>query len=157
MPYYLYHYAYFLENFEKPIVKEHDEDKQLKLKEMISPFVLRRNKRDVLTELPDKIEQTLYLRFNEEEEKLYLGNLVQVNKSLQEKLDIHQLGRIDILAMLTRLRQLCQDSRLLYETVEEPSSKLNGCMELIHSLKENHKKILLFSSFTSPFCPDPSA
>ena len=149
MPYYLYHYAYFLENFEKPIVKEHDEDKQLKLKEMISPFVLRRNKKDVLTELPDKIEQTLYLRFNEEEEKLYLGNLVQVNKSLQEKLDIHQLGRIDILAMLTRLRQLCQDSRLLYETVEEPSSKLKGCMELIHSLKENHKKILLFSSFTS--------
>lgn len=149
MPHYLYHYAYFLDNFERPIVKEHDEDKQAKLKEMIAPFVLRRNKKDVLKELPDKIEQTLYLRFNEEEEKLYLANLVRVNKSLQEKLDMNQLGRIDILAMLTRLRQLCQDSRLLYETIEEPSSKMKGCMELIHSLAENHKKILLFSSFTS--------
>lgn len=149
MPHYLYHYAYFLEHFERPIVKEHDEEKQEKLKQMISPFVLRRNKKDVLTELPDKIEQTLYLRFNDEEEKLYLGNLVQVNKSLQEKLNMNQLGRIDILAMLTRLRQLCQDPRLLYEDVEEPSSKLKGCMELIHSLKENNKKILLFSSFTS--------
>ena len=149
MPHYLYHYAYFLDNFERPIVKEHDEDKQEKLKQMISPFVLRRNKKDVLKELPDKIEQTLYLRFNEDEEKLYLANLVQVNKSLQEKLNMNQLGRIDILAMLTRLRQLCQDSRLLYDITEEPSSKLKGCMELIHSLEENHKKILLFSSFTS--------
>ena len=149
MPHYLYHYTYFLDNFERPIVKEHDEDKQEKLKQMISPFVLRRNKKAVLKELPDKIEQTLYLRFNEDEEKLYLANLVQVNKSLQEKLNMNQLGRIDILAMLTRLRQLCQDSRLLYDITEEPSSKLKGCMELIHSLEENHKKILLFSSFTS--------
>ena len=51
--------------------------------------------------------------------------------------------------MLTRLRQLCQDSRLLYPEFQGPSSKLKGCMELIHSLKDNHKKILLFSSFTS--------
>lgn len=149
MPHYLYHYAYFLEHFERPIVKDHNEDQQEKLKQMISPFVLRRNKKDVLKELPDKIEQTLYLRFNEEEEKLYLGNLVQVNKSLQEKLNMNQLGRMDILAMLTKLRQLCQDSRLLYDTIEEPSSKLKGCMELIRSLTENNKKILLFSSFTS--------
>lgn len=149
MPYYLYHYHYFLEQFERPIVKEHDEQKQERLKQMITPFVLRRNKKDVLTELPEKIEQTIYMRFNEEEEKLYLANLVQVNKSLQEKLQVQRLGRIDILAMLTRLRQLCQDSRLLYQDIQEPSSKLKGCMELIHSLKDNHKKILLFSSFTS--------
>ena len=149
MPYYLYHYAYFLEQFERPIVKEHDEQKQERLKQMITPFVLRRNKKDVLTELPEKIEQTMYMRFNEEEEKLYLANLVQVNKSLQQKLEVKQLGRIDILAMLTRLRQLCQDPRLLYSDLIEPSSKLKGCMELIHSLESNHKKILLFSSFTS--------
>ena len=149
MPRYLYNYSYFLENFEKPIVKDQDLDKQEKLKQMITPFVLRRNKKDVLTELPPKIEQTLYLQFSEEEEKLYLANLASVNKSLQEKLKIQQLGRIDILAMLTRLRQLCQDPRLLYDTYEEPSSKLKGCMELIHSLKDNNKKILLFCSFTS--------
>jgi len=149
MPHYLYHYSYFLEHYERPIVKDHDKDKQERLRHMISPFVLRRNKKDVLKELPDKIEQTLYLRFNEEEEKLYLANLAQVNQSLKKKLDLHELGKIDVLAMLTRLRQLCQDSRLLYEMTDEPSSKMKGCMELIHSLQENHKKILLFSSFTS--------
>ena len=116
---------------------------------MISPFILRRNKKDVLKELPEKIEKTMYYQFNEEEEKLYLSSLVQVNKQLQEKLNLHQLGRIDVLAMLTRLRQLCQDPRLIYDNIHEPSSKLKGCMELIHSLKDNHNKILLFSSFTS--------
>ena len=149
MPHYLYHYSYFLEHFERPIVKDHDEDKQAQLKKMISPFILRRNKKDVLKELPEKIEKTMYYQFNEEEEKLYLSSLVQVNKQLQEKLNLHQLGRIDVLAMLTRLRQLCQDPRLIYDNIHEPSSKLKGCMELIHSLKDNHNKILLFSSFTS--------
>lgn len=149
MPHYLYHYSYFLENFEKDIVINHNVKKQEKLKQMITPFVLRRNKKDVLKELPEKIEQTLFMRFNEEEEKTYYAHLVQVNKSLQEKLKINQLGKIDILAMLTKLRQICQDPRLLYDTYDTPSSKLKGCMELIHSLKENNKKILLFSSFTS--------
>ena len=149
MPHYLYNYSYFLEQYEKPIVKDHDEEKQKQLKQMISPFILRRNKHDVLKELPDKIEKTMYYRFNEEEEKIYLSSLVQINKSLQQKLNMHQLGRIDVLAMLTRLRQICQEPRLLYEDIEEPSSKLKGCMELIHSLKDNGHKILLFSSFTS--------
>ena len=149
MPRYLYHYSHFLEYFERPIVKEQDEEKKNQFKQMITPFILRRNKKEVLKELPDKIEQNIYMRFDEEEEKLYLASLVQVNKSLQEKLNINQLGRIDILAMLTRLRQLCQDSRLLYDDRQAPSSKLLGCMELIHSLKDNGKKILLFSSFTS--------
>ncbi|MCD7949109.1 MAG: SNF2-related protein [Erysipelotrichaceae bacterium] len=149
MPYYLYNYHYFMNNFEKPIVNSQDEEKQSQLKNMISPFVLRRNKKDVLAQLPEKIEQTLYLQFNEEEEKLYLASLVQANQSLREKLNMQHLGQIEILALLTRLRQLCQDPRLLYEDIDEPSSKMKGCMELIHSLENSHKKILLFSSFTS--------
>ncbi|MCD7893302.1 MAG: DEAD/DEAH box helicase [Erysipelotrichaceae bacterium] len=149
MPYYLYNYHYFMNNYEKPIINEHDEEKQSQLKNMISPFVLRRNKTDVLKELPEKIEQTLYLQFNEEEEKLYLASLVQANQSLHEKLNMPHVGQVEILALLTRLRQLCQDPRLLYEDIDEPSSKMKGCMELIHSLENSHKKILLFSSFTS--------
>lgn len=149
MPGYLYNYHRFVDLFEKPIVKDKDEEKQAKLKHMISPFVLRRNKKEVLTELPDKIEQTLYMTFSEEEEKMYLANLIQVNKSLQEKYDLNQLGKIDILAMLTRLRQICQDPRLVDDDIKEPSSKIKGCMELIHTLKNNKKKVLLFSSFTS--------
>lgn len=149
MPHYLYNYSYFLENFEKPIVKDEDEDKQNELRAKIAPFILRRNKKDVLKELPEKIERTMYYSFSEEEEKLYLSLLVSMNKSLQEKLKIKQLGKVDVLAMLTKLRQVCQDPRILYEDFLEPSSKLKGCMELIHSLRNNNQKILLFSSFTS--------
>lgn len=149
MPQYLYHYTYFLEHFERPIVKDSNEEKQQQLKQMIAPFILRRNKRDVLKELPDKIEKTMYFQFDEEEERIYLSHLVQINKKLQDKLDLHQLGKIDVLAMLTRLRQICQDARLIDEQRQDISSKLKGCMDLIHSLNNNHQKILLFSSFTS--------
>ena len=58
-----------------------------------------------MTELPEKIEKTLSIEFNEEENKLYLANLIQVNKELQEQLNYDNVDRIAILAMLTRLRQ----------------------------------------------------
>ncbi len=60
-----------------------------------------------MTELPEKIEKTLSIEFNEEENKLYLANLIQVNKELQEQLNYDNVDRIAILAMLTRLRQIC--------------------------------------------------
>lgn len=149
MPNYLYNYHYFSEHFERPIVKEQDEKAQQKLKQLVEPFILRRNKKDVLQELPDKIEQTLSIQFSEWEEKLYLANLMQVSKTLQEQLKVEKPDRMLVLAMLTRLRQICCEPRLLYENVEVPSSKLQACLELIHNLQENHQKVLIFSSFTS--------
>lgn len=149
MPDYLYPYAYFMQEYEKPIVKEHDEEKQSKLKKLVEPFILRRNKKDVLQELPDKVEHTLSIAFDEEEEKLYLANLMQVSKELQEKLHTGAMDQIQILAMLTRLRQICCEPRLLYENVATPSSKLKACMELCLSLRESGQRVLLFSSFTT--------
>lgn len=149
MPDYLYPYSFFLQEYEKPIVKDHDEEKQMKLKKLVEPFILRRNKKDVLKELPDKVEHTLSIAFSEEEEKLYLANLMQVSKELQEKLKTGSMDKIQMLAMLTRLRQICCEPRLLYENVTTPSSKLKACMELCMSLRESGQKVLLFSSFTT--------
>ena len=149
MPGYLFSYAHFARQYERPIVKEKDEQMQLELKKLISPFILRRRKQEVLKELPDKIETTLPIEFNEEEKKLYLANLSQVNVELQAKLGMEEVNAIVILAMLTRLRQICCEPRVLYEDVKGQSSKLEACMELIIRLRENGKKILLFSSFTS--------
>jgi SNF2 family DNA or RNA helicase len=149
MPKYLYNYHYFSQQYEKPIVKFNDETKQARLQNMISPFLLRRNKSVVLKELPPKIEKTLTFTFNEEEKKLYYANMIQVHKELATKYNVESNKRFEILAMLTRLRQLCLDPRLVYEDIEEPSSKIKGCIELLHSLKDNNKKVLLFSSFTS--------
>lgn len=149
MPNYLFNYHYFQSHYENDIVKNHDEKKQNKLKKLVSPFILRRIKKDVLSELPDKIENNYLIDFSEEENKIYLANLAQVNDELHQMAKMENTDKIAILAMLTKLRQLCCEPRLLYENVEEPSSKLKACMELIHTLKENNQKLLLFSSFTS--------
>ncbi len=149
MPGYLYSYHYFLNNFEKPIVKENDQNAQTQLKRLVEPFILRRNKQEVLKELPDKIENTYMMNFSEDEQKLYLANLSQINQSLQEMLNVEAPDRIQVLAMLTRLRQICCEPRMVYENIHHASSKLRGCMELIEALARSKKKILLFSSFTS--------
>ena len=149
MPGYLYNYNYFHSYFEAPIVKEKDELKQLELKKLISPFILRRTKNEVLTELPDKIENTIPITFREEEQKLYLANLAKINAELQTKLDIDKADHIAILAMLTKLRQICCEPRIAFEGIDKPSSKMQACMDLIRNLKQNRKKVLVFSTFTS--------
>ncbi len=149
MPNYLFNYHYFQTTYETPIVKNKDEEKQAKLKKLVSPFILRRNKQDVLTELPEKIEKTLIIEFNQEEEKIYLANLMQVNKELQEKVQAEKVDRIMVLAMLTRLRQICCEPRLIYDNITSISSKLAGCLDLIRNFQGNNQKVLLFSSFTS--------
>ena len=102
-----------------------------------------------MTELPEKIEKTLSIEFNEEENKLYLANLIQVNKELQEQLNYDNIDRIAILAMLTRLRQICCEPRIIYDNISNISSKLSGCLDLIRNFLGNNQKVLLFSSFTS--------
>lgn len=149
MPDYLYNYHYFQTHYEKGIVRENDLEKSRKLKRLIEPFVLRRTKKEVLSELPDKIENTLVLDFSEEEKRLYLANLSQVNQKLRSAVNMEQVDKIAILAMLTRLRQICAEPRVVYENISALSSKLEGCMELLESLRASGKKTLLFSSFTS--------
>lgn len=149
MPGYLFTYNYFRSHFETAIINNDDNRIKERLKNMISPFILRRNKKDVLTELPDKQEHTIVIDFTDEERKIYVANLIQVNQQLQQELKSEKFDKIAVLAMITKLRLICGDRRLVYSNVTEPSSKINGCIELIQTLKENNKKALLFSSFTS--------
>ena len=149
MPDYLFNYHYFQAHYESEIVKNHNEEVQQKLKKLVAPFVLRRNKKEVLRELPDKIEQNYIIDFSEEENKLYVAHLAQVNRELSQMVNMKSTDKITILAMLTKLRQLCCEPRLVFENIHEPSSKLKACIHLIQTLKENKQKVLLFSSFTS--------
>lgn len=149
MPDYLFNYHYFQAHYESEIVKNHNEEVQQKLKKLVAPFILRRNKKEVLRELPDKIEQNYIIDFSEEENKLYVAHLAQVNRELSQMVNMQNTDKITILAMLTKLRQLCCEPRLVFENIHEPSSKLKACIHLIQTLKENKQKVLLFSSFTS--------
>ena len=147
MPGYLHGYTYFKKNYETPIVKNGDEEAAKSLRRLTSPFILRRIKSDVLTELPDKTETVLYAEFQGEQHKLYAANVAQIRgelEGLNENTD-----KIKILAMLTRLRQLCCDPSLVYEDYTSGSAKLEQCVELVKSCVEAGHKILLFSQFTT--------
>lgn len=148
LPGYLYTHAYFSSIFEKAIVKDRDEQMTKRLQALVRPFLLRRSKQEVLNELPDKEEHTLFFEFEKKERALYLANAANIRMQITDEHE-QRTNTIKVLALITRLRQLCQDARLVYENVDTASSKLKGCMELIHRCMRSNKKMLLFSSFTS--------
>lgn len=153
MPGYLFKYRKFKEMFETPIVKENDETSLEQLKKMIEPFILRRIKKEVLTELPDKTVSVLYNEMQEEQQKVYLSYLARAKKEVADEIMINgfENSQIKILALLMRLRQICCHPNLFLQDYNGESSKLNQCIELITDTVESGHKILLFSGYTSMF------
>lgn len=145
---YLFGYSHFKKTFETPIVSKNDTNSVKALQKLVSPFILRRLKKEVLTELPDKTETILYAQMESEQSKLYSANVAQIKSQLKNNTDDGK-GRIEILAMLTRLRQICCDPSLVYENYKGESTKLQQCLELVESCVCSGHKVLLFSQFTS--------
>ena len=148
MPDFLFGYTYFKKNFENPIVGKSDKNVTAALQKLISPFILRRMKKEVLTELPDKTETIMYSSMEAEQSKVYSANVADIRKSIQRGFS-QQTDRIKILAMLTRLRQICCDPSLVYDNYTGSSAKLEQCLELVTNCINAGHKILLFSQFTS--------
>ena len=133
-------------------IKDVEEDnlKQLStLNKQIKPFILRRKKKDVVKELPDKIENTIYIDLNKEQKKLYVAQLEKTKKELDEIIaeEGFKKGNFKILQLLGRLRQLCIDPRIIYENYEGGSSKIVELIPLVKGIIENGHKILLFTSY----------
>lgn len=146
MPGYLFGYTYFSKTYEKNIVRKNDEAAVKSLQKLTAPFILRRIKKEVLKELPEKTETVLKAEMGKEQSGIYSANVLQVKQSSAFGKDG---SKIEILAMLTRLRQLCCDPSLVYENYSGGSAKLELCMELVESCIESGHKLLLFSQFTS--------
>jgi len=153
MPGYLFTYKKFKNNYEIPIAREHDEEVLKKLKMLIEPFVLRRTKKEVLKELPDKTTIVLNNEMQEEQEKIYLSYLASARDELEEEIEDKgfEQSRIKILALLTRLRQICCHPSLFISNYKDGSGKLNQCIELVKDGIQSGHKILLFSGYTSMF------
>ncbi len=150
MPGYLFNYKRFKENIEIPIVQDFDGDEMEHLRKMIAPFVLRRLKKDVLKDLPDKIEENIVTQMNKEQSDLYKAHLQRIKMLVGSKNDDElKQDRIAILAELTRLRQLCCDPGLVYDNYDGGSAKADLAVEMIRSAAESGHKVLLFSQFTS--------
>lgn len=153
LPGYLLSYAKFKKQYENPIIKDKDEKLFARVHQLVAPFILRRLKKDVLTELPDKVESVVYCELDKAQRKLYEATLISMNKELQAELGEGNEGqsRMKMLAMLTRLRQLCCHPALYLENYKDESAKLNLCLELIQECKDSGHRMLLFSQFTSMF------
>ncbi len=153
MPGYLFGYKKFKTEYETPIVKDNNQKAMKKLKMLIEPFVLRRTKKQVLTELPEKTITVLNNQMKEEQEKIYLNYLAQAKQEVAETINMRgfEKSHIQVLAALTRLRQICCHPSLFIKDYKEGSSKLEQCIEIVKDATEAGHKILLFSGYTSMF------
>ncbi len=150
MPGFLHSYQRFREEMEIPIVINHEEEKMERLQRMIRPFILRRLKADVLKDLPEKLEENLFTKLEGEQLSLYDAHANRLKQVLNKTSDSEfKSSKIQILAELTRLRQLCCDPALLFEDYKGESAKSDMCMELIENAVHGGHKVLLFSQFTT--------
>ena len=141
MPGYLYNVSKFNAIFIK------DESHIENLKMMIRPFILRRTKKQVIKELPDKIEKQFLVELNKDQRKIYGVYVEEVQKKLKDKKDIKD--KITVLSYLTKLRQLCLDPSVIIDDYKGKSAKTEACLEIIEEYVEQNNKILIFSQFTS--------
>lgn len=153
MPGYLFQYKKFKTLFEAPIIKYDDTTSMNKLKMLIEPFILRRTKKQVLTELPDKTITILKNKMDEEQEKIYMTYLLKAKQEIESEIKVNgvEKSQMKILACLTRLRQICCHPSLFLSDYEGESSKLSQCMEIIEDAVDAGHKILLFSGYTTMF------
>lgn len=151
MPYYLLTYSRFTKQYEKQILKFQDEKALQSLNKRIRPFVMRRMKKDVLKELPEKVETKYVTELTAEQKKLYLSYLETYRGEFGDDFDNGQLShsKFQILAALTRLRQICCHPGTFIENYDGESGKLELFLHLLQDLIANGHRILVFSQFTS--------
>lgn len=149
MPGLLGSYERFRERFERPIVEDEDSAVATRLRDALRPFILRRSKQDVAADLPDKIEQVVRTHMGLEQRRLYDAQVQEVRNQVSQSKDAFGQNRFQILTLLTRLRQICCDPRLLYEGYDEGSAKTETIMTLVERVVDAGEKTLLFSQFTS--------
>lgn len=149
MPGLLGPYARFKERYESPITSG-DAECAKRLSAKVGPFILRRLKKDVLTDLPDKLESVVHAKLTGEQRMLYDAHEQKLRQSIASEGDAEfSQGKIAVLAELTKLRQICCDPRLLYSNYNAQSAKLETLCELVQTAVDNGEKVLVFSQFTS--------
>jgi SNF2 family DNA or RNA helicase len=137
----------FQKRFAKPIERDHDPHARQALRALIRPFLLRRTKAAVLSELPPRIEQTMSVEMTDAERAFYEA-LRQQSLERIAALDAPAGRRkIQILAEITRLRRACCNPALIDPAAGVPSGKLDTFLELVEELVRNRHRSLVFSQF----------
>jgi SNF2 family DNA or RNA helicase len=140
--------------YRTPIEVHHHPERQAALARRIAPFMLRRSKQAVATELPPKTEIIERIGIEGTQAQLYESVRVTVDRRVREAIASQGLARshITVLDALLKLRQVCCDPRLLpvdSGTRPAPSAKLERLLELLEELRAEGRRVLVFSQFTS--------
>ena len=138
MPGYLLSEAKFKEKYLK-------EDMYDELKELIKPFILRRLKKDVIDELPDKIEKKFMVEMEKNQKAVYQSYIKEVRQKLYSGED----NKITVFSYLTKLRQLCLDPSLILDDYVGRSAKIEAALNIVNMAIAENRKVLIFSQFTS--------
>ncbi|WP_309245212.1 DEAD/DEAH box helicase [Clostridium sp. CF012] len=151
MPGYLLTHAKFTKLYESPIIKNNDKTALMELNRHIKPFILRRFKKDVIKELPPKIEHKLVVDMTEQQKKLYAAYLDKAKNDIDEEIRENGFSKskIKILSILTRLRQICCDPSVFIEDYVGDNGKMEALDEILEDSVGQGHRILLFSQFTS--------
>ncbi|HEX5171796.1 MAG TPA: DEAD/DEAH box helicase, partial [Cyclobacteriaceae bacterium] len=141
--------TYFRNEFQNPIEKKGDETKSRKLNAIIKPFILRRHKSQVATELPEKVENIQYSTMSAEQERRYEEVKSYYRGKILDLIDKEGIGnsRFMILEGLTKLRQLANHPKMVEQSYSGDSGKLEDITHMLeNALAEGHK-VLVFSQF----------
>ena len=119
------------------------------LSNQINPFILRRKKTDVVKELPEKIENNIFIDLSDAQKKLYVTELNNVKKKMEETINEEGMSkaRFLILQLLTKLRQICIDPKIVYDDYNGGSNKIDRLLTIIDESIKNGHKVLIFTSF----------
>ncbi|HBP37926.1 MAG TPA: helicase [Clostridiales bacterium] len=151
LPGYLYSQKTFQAVYELPIVREGNKKVLDSLHQQIVPFILRRMKKDVLRELPDKIETRTICDMTDEQRQTYDSFLHRSRTDMEKEVSRNGYARsqIFILALLTRLRQICCHPALFIKDFQGDSGKMQLLEELLADSFSAGHRVLVFSQFTS--------
>ena len=135
-------------------IREFDEDTNMllsNLSKQIKPFILRKRKKDVIKELPSKIENNIFIDLSDEQKKLYVSELNKVKEEIEKAIEDGGMSKVRfiLLPLLTKLRQICIDPKIVYDDYKGGSNKIDRFMSIVEEVTKNDHKVLVFTSFRS--------
>ena len=145
-----------LEDFEADLLAGHSDKRYFdRIKRKIGPFILRRSKQEVLKDLPDRIDQIVWIEMSEDQRQIYDHFLAGYKKNLLKKVEIDGVGqhRMEVLEAILRLRQICCHPLLVSSLIEEnrqvSSAKFDAIEQDLETIVSEGRKALVYSQFTS--------
>lgn len=140
---------FFRREFITPIEKKNDEDQKEKLQKLICPFILRRTKEEVASDLPALTEQIIYCEMTDEQREIYDTEKSAIRNAILELIDTRKINNsaLIILQGLTRLRQLANHPKMIDPEFSHESGKFNEIYQSLKNLVAEGHKVLIFSSF----------